>query len=100
MAREDVYYPQTGTETFIASLSSLREFLPTEYDLTFCAYPRIKQLAQDKKWPDYSIRDRSEQSWQGIFNLIALSEKRLGNSEKDVEFELGKFRKTVLGLEK
>ena len=48
---DDKYYPTTGTETFISSLSGLRSLLPSEYELIFGQFIKVKDAAKAKKWP-------------------------------------------------
>ena len=89
------YYFINGQETLIDHLSSLRPLLPTELELTFDHLPSLKKLAQANQWPPL---ESTLTSRENIERALSWSEKT--HTEDDVKNVLGKFRKTILGLEK
>ena len=89
------YYLTNGHETLITTLSSLRPLFPTELELTFDHLQSLKKLAQAQQWPP---KESTSTSRESIERALAWSEQ--SHTEEDVKNVLGKFRKTILGLEK
>mmetsp|Transcript_18598 Transcript_18598/g.17921 ORF Transcript_18598/g.17921 Transcript_18598/m.17921 type:complete len:522 (-) Transcript_18598:16-1581(-) len=92
---EQDYYPTSGPETLISTLSGIRELLPTECDLSFQSYPVLKERFLLKKWPDRNIFFKE---WEEVNNSLTFVNTFRGVD--DVDKELVIFRKTILGLEK
>ena len=90
------YYLTNGHETLITTLSSLRPLFPTELELTFDHLPSLKKLAHSNQWPP--TESTSTTPRENIDRALAWSEQI--HTEEDVKNVLGKFRKTILGLEK
>jgi hypothetical protein len=89
------YYPQMGIESFIVTLGNLRPLMSSEYELVFSRFPVLGKLSAIKKWPQRDLNDRE------ITRINeALAMVKGIKSDDDVEMELSKFRKTILGLEK
>jgi len=94
-SENEEYFFINGQETLIDQLSSLRPLLPTELELTFGHLPSLKKLAQANQWPPV---ESTLTSRENIDHALSWSEQI--HTEEDVKNVLGKFRKTILGLEK
>lgn len=51
------YFPTSGIETFITTVASRRMLLPTEYELSFEAYPVLKERYLSQKWPERDLHN-------------------------------------------
>ena len=54
------YFPTSGIETFISTVASRRMLLPTEYELSFEAYPVLKERNLSQKWPERQIHSEED----------------------------------------
>lgn len=93
---ETKYCPSIGLESLIVSTGNEKLLLPTDYEIAFNLFPNLRYAVINYLWPDHI------QLGKDIIQSIVDIAMR-GNytyTEDDVIFELKKFRKTVLGLEK
>ena len=54
------YFPTSGIETFISTISSRRALLPSEYECSFVTYPVLKERYLAKKFPERDLEESEE----------------------------------------
>ena len=93
---KQTYIPAMGKESLFYTVGNIKPLLPTEYDLIFTTFSGIRNESLLNKWPDRDIDD--------IDKIIISKSLEFYNpsviSDNDINNEMEKYRKTILGLEK
>ena len=88
------YNPEVGMESIFVTLGNNRCLLPSEYEVAFKNFPELAKATASKIWPEDREIGKDEQDW------IDSSLHPDVVTDKEVNLALGRFRKTILGLEK
>ena len=90
------YNAELGMESILVTLGDRRSLLPSEYEVAFNNFPGLADAVSKGMWPERRILGEEEQEWI----KAALNSKTEVVTDREVNLALGKFRKTILGLEK
>ena len=93
-SNEKSYNAEVGMESILVTLGNNRCLLPSEYEVAFKNFPELAKASKSKIWPEGREIGDDEKRW------ITAASKSDVVTDQEVNLALGKFRKTILGLEK
>lgn len=93
------YCPSVGLESSIVSMGNSRVLIQSDYEVAFRLFPNLTIAVIHGLWPDHELLKKEDIEYITSMAINA-SDHRLLPTQEDVHFELLKFRKVVLGLDK
>ena len=93
------YCPSAGLESSIVSMGNSRVLIQSDYEVAFRLFPNLTIAVIHGLWPDHELLYKEDIEYITSMAINA-SDHRLLPTQEDVNFELLKFRKVVLGLDK
>jgi len=93
------YCPSVGLESSIVSMGNSRVLIQSDYEVAFRLFPNLTIAVIHDLWPDHELLHKEDIEYITSMAINA-SDHRLLPTQEDVNFELLKFRKVVLGLDK
>jgi hypothetical protein len=93
------YCPSVGLESSIVSMGNSRVLIQSDYEVAFRLFPNLTIAVIHGLWPDHELLHKEDIEYITSMAINA-SDHRLLPTQDDVNFELLKFRKVVLGLDK
>ena len=93
------YCPSAGLESSIVSMGNSRVLIQSDYEVAFRLFPNLTIAVIHGLWPDHELLQKEDIEYISSIAINA-SDHKLLPTQEDVHFELLKFRKVVLGLDK